>query len=103
MNGREFSMSDQDSREKRSKRFHDDETKVKKHSRVYNQLFKGMDEHRQAYIRQPHRLHKHTGMNCGNHNCVMCGNPRKIFHEVTKQEQSFYQDKLWSDNEGKVI
>jgi hypothetical protein len=103
LNGREFKMSDQDSREKRSKRFHDDDTKVKKHSRVYKQLVKGIDMNNHDYIKQPHRLHKRSGMNCGNHNCMLCSNPRKIFHEITRQEQSFYQDKLWSDDESKVI
>lgn len=37
--------------------------------------------------RQPHRLAEAPVFNCGNSNCVMCGNPRKFFGELTIQEQ----------------
>ena len=37
--------------------------------------------------RQPHRLAEAPVFNCGNSNCVMCGNPRKFFGEVTLQEK----------------
>jgi len=36
-------------------------------------------------------LKKHA-LNCGNPKCLMCGNPRKIFREVTIQEKRFDQD-----------
>lgn len=38
---------------------------------------------------QPHRNHKKSAVTCGNANCVMCGNPRKFFGEVTMQEVRF--------------
>lgn len=38
-------------------------------------------------LRQPHRLAEAPVYNCGNSNCVMCGNPRKFFGELTKQEK----------------
>lgn len=38
-------------------------------------------------LRQPHRLAEAPVFNCGNSNCVMCGNPRKFFGELTKQEK----------------
>ena len=38
---------------------------------------------------QPHRYHKKSALNCGNPNCVMCGNPRKMFGEETFQEKKF--------------
>lgn len=41
---------------------------------------------------QPHRYVKHHIMNCGNPNCFMCANPRKIFKEPTQQEKRLYQD-----------
>ena len=41
---------------------------------------------------QPHRYAKHHAMDCGDSNCVMCGNPRKFFGEKTIQEQRFDQD-----------
>jgi len=31
-------------------------------------------------------------MNCGDSNCVMCGNPRKFFNEPTQQEKRLFQD-----------
>ena len=40
----------------------------------------------------PHRYHKVSGMTCGDANCVMCGNPRKFFGELTLQEQRAIQD-----------
>jgi hypothetical protein len=39
-----------------------------------------------------HRYHKKSGVTCGNSNCVMCGNPRKFFKELTMQEQRMMQD-----------
>jgi len=32
-----------------------------------------------------------SALTCGNRNCVMCGNPRKMFLELTIQEKSFNQ------------
>lgn len=90
-------MSDEITREKHSKRLHDDETHIKKR----HKLMKA----KSAYLwpehiadKQPHRLHKVSGMNCGNPNCVMCGNPRKMFKELTVQEQRLYQDKLYEED-----
>jgi hypothetical protein len=34
-----------------------------------------------------HVYHKHRALNCGNPNCVMCANPRKVFGEITQQER----------------
>jgi hypothetical protein len=31
-------------------------------------------------------------MNCGNPNCVMCANPRKVFKEKTIQEKRLEQN-----------
>ena len=43
-------------------------------------------------IKQPHRLAKHHAMDCGKPGCMLCGNPRKIFKELTTQEKRLYQD-----------
>ena len=43
-------------------------------------------------VKQPHRLNKKHGMNCGNPNCVLCGNPRKVFKDKTIQEKRFEQN-----------
>ena len=86
-------MSDQKLREQRSKRLYNEEVKIKKRSKTLQQTH----TYAPSVDKQPHRLHKVTGMNCGNSNCVMCGNPRKIFNELTIQEQRGYQLKLWDD------
>ena len=36
-----------------------------------------------------HRFHKKNALNCGDSNCVMCGNPRKFFNEKTISERRF--------------
>jgi hypothetical protein len=43
-------------------------------------------------IKQPHRMAKHHAMDCGQPGCMLCGNPRKIFKELTAQEKRMYQD-----------
>lgn len=88
-------MSNPESRVLRSKRLFNEETIVKKRTKILKQ--RRVFEYKHPAKDQPHRLHKYACMNCGNSNCVMCGNPRKFQHERTIQEQSFRQDKLWSD------
>lgn len=36
---------------------------------------------------QPHRYAKVSFCTCGNSKCFMCGNPRKVFGDVTIQEK----------------
>lgn len=84
-------MSDPETKEKRSKRLHHNETHIKKRFRQMKSL--RSDTH--LYEREPHRLCDNGWSNCGNSNCVMCGNPRKFFNEKTIQERSFEQNKLW--------
>jgi hypothetical protein len=43
-------------------------------------------------VKEPHRLAKHHAMDCGQPGCVMCGNPRKTFKELTAQEKRMFQD-----------
>lgn len=40
----------------------------------------------------PNKFAKRHAMNCGNSNCVMCGNPRKTFNELSIQEKKMFQD-----------
>jgi hypothetical protein len=45
----------------------------------------------------PIKSEKHaetSAMTCGDSNCVMCGNPRKTFNDLTKQEKSMFQNEL---------
>jgi len=44
-------------------------------------------------IKEPHRMAKHHAMNCGNPECYLCGNPRKIHKDkLTAQEKRLFQD-----------
>jgi len=43
-------------------------------------------------VEEPHKLAKHHAANCGNPKCHMCGNPRKMFKELTTQERRLFQD-----------
>jgi hypothetical protein len=43
-------------------------------------------------VEDPHKLAKRHALNCGNPKCHMCGNPRKIFKELTTQERRLFQD-----------
>jgi hypothetical protein len=54
-------------------------------------------------VTDEHRFNKHHAMDCGNPDCVMCGNPRKVWGERTVQEQRFDQqyksDQRSTDND----
>lgn len=90
-------MSDQLAKEKHSRRLHDDETHIKKRQKLLKAKSAYLwPEH--VATKQPHRLHKVSGMNCGNPNCVMCMNPRRGWKERTVQEQSFDQTRKWTDD-----
>lgn len=91
-------MSDQKLREQRSKRLYSEEIKIKKRKKILSHMSIGLPAEN-----QPHRLHKVSGMSCGNSNCVMCGNPRKFFNEPTIQEQRQYQLELWDESQVETI
>ncbi len=83
-------MSDQTVKQKRSKRIHSDETAVSRQVKIAKQH--KMDPAWSKDVREPHRLAKKHAMDCGNPKCMLCGNPRKTFKELTIQEKRFYQD-----------
>lgn len=83
-------MSKQEDRERHSKRLYSEESAVKKQVKIAKAY--GVE------VKEPHKLAKHHALNCGNPKCIMCANPRKTFKELTAQEQSFYQEKLWKDD-----
>ena len=76
-------MSSEQDKMKHSKRIHQKETHVAKQTTIAKQNHIPVDE--------PHRLAKHSVMNCGNPKCIMCANPRKLFKEKTIQEKRFEQ------------
>lgn len=82
-------MSNEIAKIKNSTRRHRDESAIKRQIKIAKQH--GFHPNTDV-IRQPHRLAKHHALNCGDSNCVLCGNPRKVFKELTAQEKRFYQD-----------
>ena len=77
-------MSTEQDRFKNSQRRLRDESAVKKQTKIAK-----------AYgvpVKEPHKFAKHHAMDCGNPGCVMCGNPRKTFNELTAQEKRLFQD-----------
>ena len=77
-------MSTEQDKFKHSKRLQKDENAVKKQTKIAREY--GVP------INEPHKFVKRHAMNCGNPNCVMCGNPRKTFKELTQQEKRLFQD-----------
>lgn len=44
-------------------------------------------------VKEPHRLAKRHAMDCGQPECAMCGNPRRIHKDkLTAQEKRLFQD-----------
>ena len=77
-------MSTEEDKFKHSKRLQKDENAVKKQTKIAKEY--GVP------VKEPHKFAKHHAMNCGNPKCVMCGNPRKTFKELTHQEKRLFQD-----------
>ena len=71
-------------RDKKNLRIQRDENAVKKQTKIARAH--GMD------VKEPHKFVKHHAMDCGNPRCVLCGNPRKTFSELTTQEKRIFQD-----------
>jgi hypothetical protein len=89
-------MSNEVTKEIRSKRLHDEEVKIEKQIKIAKAH--GLTDNNKA-IKERHRLAKHHAMDCGRPGCSMCGNPRKTLKELTIQEKSFDQTKTWIDTD----
>ena len=74
-------MSTEEDKIKHSKRLHQEENAIKKQVKIAKAA--GVTNI------EPHKFAKHHAMDCGNPECVMCGNPRKIWKEKTIQEKRF--------------
>ena len=72
-----------------SRRRHKNDVAVARQVRIAKQHGLGFYD---KAIKEPHRLAKHHAMDCGRPGCMLCGNPRKIFKELTAQEKRLYQD-----------
>ena len=77
-------MSTEQDKFKHSKRLLKDENAIKKQTKIARAH--GMD------VKEPHKFAKHHAMDCGQPGCVLCGNPRKTFSELTVQEKRLFQD-----------
>ena len=82
-------MSTEQDKLKNSKRRHADETAINRQVKIAKKH--GLTEQDRA-IKEPHRMVKHHAMDCGQPGCVLCGNPRKLFNQVTTQEKRLFQD-----------
>jgi hypothetical protein len=71
-------------KQKHSKRLHQKQNHVAKQAKILKQYGVPNEE--------PHRLAKRHALNCGNPKCLMCGNPRKMWHEMTIQERKHFQE-----------
>ena len=72
-----------------SKRLQQNENAVKKQVKIAKAH--GLTNKDKA-IKEPHRLEKHHAMDCGQPGCMLCGNPRKLWHELTAQEKRMFQE-----------
>ena len=82
-------MSKEEDKFKHSKRLLKDENAVKKQVKIAKAH--GLTDKDKA-IKEPHRMAKHHAMDCGNPGCFLCGNPRKLWHELTAQEKRMFQE-----------
>jgi hypothetical protein len=78
---KEKTMSNENDKLQHSKRIHQKEVKIKKQVKIAK-------EHG-IPVTEAHRFNKHHAMDCGNPECIMCGNPRKVWGEKTIQEKKF--------------
>ena len=85
-------MSNEESKILHSRRRQKTDTHIAKQKRIAESH--GVSPVWDKEIRQPHRYNKHHAMDCGNPKCPLCSNPRRIFNELTIQEQRLFQEKL---------
>ena len=77
-------MSDEITKEKRSKRLYHDKTKSMRQKKILKSYGADFEP-----FESPNYYNKRHALNCGNPNCVMCGNPRKFLDLKTIQEYKF--------------
>lgn len=76
-------MSDSKDKFKNSKRRYNNESAIKRQVKIAKEY--------NFPIKDTGRFEKMHATNCGDPDCVMCGNPRKFFSELTVQEQRAIQ------------
>ena len=89
-------MSNEKAKFLNSRRRHKTDVAIARQVRIAKQHNAFPDNHN--LLKEKHRLSKHHVMDCGNPECVLCSNPRRIEkHGETKQEKSFLQTEKWND------
>jgi len=83
-------MSKEEDKFKHSKRLLKDDNAIKKQVKIAKEH--KASEFNPSGLDQPHRFVKHHAMDCGNPGCVLCGNPRKTWKELTAQEKRMFQE-----------
>lgn len=84
-------MSREEDKIKHSKRLQKDENAIKKQTKIAKQH--RVADYKSKVETEPHRLHKHHAMDCGNPECYLCGNPRRTHKDkLTAQEKRQLQD-----------
>ena len=78
-------------KEKRGKRLMGDDRYIKRQMRIAKTY--------RIPVKDVHKFHKKSALTCGNPKCVMCGNPRKTFKELTLQEKSFIETENWQEKD----
>jgi hypothetical protein len=73
-------------------RRHRDEVAIKKQIKIAKQQNHG-DPQNNKDLKNPHRFNKRHAMDCGNSQCGLCGNPRKVSKDkLTNQEKKLFQN-----------
>jgi len=81
-------MSNETDKFNHSKRLLKDENAIKKQTKIARSKSSANNK----VLEQPHRLAKHHAMDCGNPGCMLCGNPRRAWNELTIQEKREFQE-----------
>jgi hypothetical protein len=85
-------MSKEEDKFKKSKRILKDENAINKQVKIAKEYNHVKSEYNPK-LDQPHRFAKQHAMDCGNPQCFLCGNPRKIHKDkLTVQEKKLFQD-----------
>lgn len=82
-------MSTEEDKFNHSRRLLKDENAIKKQVKIAKAH--GLTDKDKA-VKEPHRMSKHHAMDCGNPGCMLCGNPRKTWKELTAQEKRMFQE-----------
>ena len=81
-------MSHQEDKEKHSKRLLKEMNAIKKQMKIAKAHGIEVNQY------EGHRYAKHHALDCGNSECSVCGNPRKLYKEETIQKKRFKQYKV---------